>query len=114
LLALDGILSAIFGALLLPSHIGRYPFPISAVISGALNAALVWAGLQCTSSVRVAAVSLWTWLLTMVVLAFGAPGGSEIFGGPGFDKYSPLLLLILGVLPPLAVLRRHRRPGPTQ
>ena len=107
MLALDGILSAVFAALLLPSRIGTFPFPISAAISGALNAALVWAGLQCTTSVRLAAVSLWTWLLTVAMLAFDGQGGSEIFGGPGFDEYSPLVLLVLGALPPAAVLRRH-------
>jgi hypothetical protein len=111
LLALDGILSAVFAALLLPSRIGSYPFPISALISGALNAALVWAGLQRTSSMRLAAVALWTWLLTVALLAFG-PGGSTIFGGPGFDAYSPLLLIILGVLPPAAVLWRRARSKP--
>jgi hypothetical protein len=109
LLALDGVLSAIFGALLLPSRIGTFPFPISAVISGAVNAALVWAGLQQTASARLGALPLWTWLLTVAALSIGGPHGSVVFGGPGFDEYGALVLLVLGALPPAAVLWRHAR-----
>ena len=52
ILALDGVLSAILGAFFLPLYLGAMPFPISALISGLLNAALVWAGLQVTQSPR--------------------------------------------------------------
>lgn len=109
LLAVDGVLSAVFAALLLPSRIGTVPFPVSAVISGALNAALVWAGLEWTASRRLAAISLWTWLLTVAGLTLGGPGGGVIFGGTGFDEYGPLVLLVVGFLPPAAVLWRHAR-----
>ena len=77
-----------------------------------MNAALVWAGLQCTSSVVIAALPLWTWLLTLAVLASGGPGGSDMFGGPGLDEYVPLLLLFLGVAPAAFLLRRARRRPP--
>jgi len=109
LLALDGVLSAIFAALLLPIRIGTFPFPISAVISGALNAVLVWAGLQWTASGRLGAIALWAWLLTVGALALGGPDGDVVFGGPGFDEYAPMVLLILGVLPPAALLWRRAR-----
>jgi hypothetical protein len=97
--------------LLLPIRIGTFPFPITALISGAVNAALVWAGLQWTSSSRLGAIALWAWLLTVAALAWGGPGGDVIFGGPGFDEYAPLVLLILGALPPAALLWRRTR-GP--
>ena len=45
-LAFDGALSAIAGALFLPLYLGATPFPINALISGLVNAALVWACLQ--------------------------------------------------------------------
>jgi hypothetical protein len=115
----------------LDSRIGTIPFPISALISGLLNAALVWAGLQLTSSARLGAISLWAWLLTVGALTLGGPGGDIVFGGssttpqgsPGpqvwlastanlatqFDQYELIVLLILGVLPPAAVLRHHTR-----
>ncbi len=108
LLAIDGVISAVLGALFLQSRLGSTPFPISALISGLVNAALVWAGQQVTSSPRVAALPLWTWLLTVAVLTFGGPGGAIIFGGPGIDGISALVLLVVGALPPAVVLWRRR------
>jgi hypothetical protein len=113
LLAVDGILSAITGALLLPAYIGSVPFPISALLSGLVNAALVWAAGRWTRSARVAALPLWTWLLTVAAMTLGGPGDDIILGGRGVMAYSPLLLIVLGVLPPGWVLwqRRARRSG---
>ncbi|MGA8328858.1 MAG: hypothetical protein WB777_06150 [Mycobacterium sp.] len=108
LLAFDGVLSAIGGALLLPSYIGAIPFPISALISGLLNAALVWAAGRWTTSVRLAALPLWTWLLTVAAMCLGGPGHDIIFGGRGVMAYSPLLLLVAGAGPPLWLLLRRR------
>ncbi len=96
LLAVDGVLSAVAGALLLPSYIGSVPFPISAFISGLLNAALVWAAGRWTTSTRLAALPLWTWLLAVGAMALPGPGGDIIFGGRGVMAYSPLLLLAAG------------------
>jgi len=108
LLAVDGILSAVTGALLLPAYIGSIPFPISALISGLVNAAVVWAACRWTTSARLAALPLWTWLLTVLAMAAGGPGGDVIFGGRGVLAYSPLLLLVAGALPPAWVLWRCR------
>lgn len=108
LLALDGVLSALAGALFLPLHLGRVPFPVSALLSGALNAALVWAAGHWTDNPRLAGLPLWTWLGTVVVLTLGGPGGDIVFGGPGIRGYSVLLLMILGALPAALVLRRTR------
>lgn len=106
LLAVDGILSAVAGALLLPTYIGAIPFPISALISGLVNAALVWAAGRWTRSTRVAALPLFTWLATVAVMSMGGPGGDVIFSGKGLMAYSPFLLLVLGALPSAWVLRR--------
>ena len=81
LLAVDGVISAVLGAFLLPIHLGPIPFPISALISGLLNAALVWVGLQWTSSPRLAALPLWTWLATVGAFTLGGPGDDIVFGG---------------------------------
>jgi hypothetical protein len=108
LLAVDGIFSAIAGALLLPAYIGSVPFPISALVSGLVNAALVWAAGRWTTSARVAALPLWTWLLTVLVMCLGGPGGDVIFGGRGVLAFGPLLLLAAGVLPPAWVLWRRQ------
>jgi hypothetical protein len=109
MLALDGVLSAVAGALLLPLYIGSIPFPISALISGLVNAALVWAAGRWTSSPRLAALPLWTWLLTVAVISVGGPGGDVILDGRGVLAYGAVLLLVLGVAPPVWVLRRRSR-----
>ena len=109
LLAIDGVLSAVAAAFFLPLRIGSVPFPISAPLSGLVNAALVWAALQWTSAPRVAALPLWCWLLTVAGLTFGGPGDDILFGGVGVMEYAPLLLIVLGALPPAYVLWRHVR-----
>jgi len=108
LLAVDGVISAVGGALLLPSYVGSIPFPVSALISGLLNAGLVWAAGRWTPSARVAALPVWTWLLTVLLMCVPGPGGDVIFGGRGVMAYSPLLLLAMGAVPPLVVLYRRR------
>jgi hypothetical protein len=109
LLGVDGVLCALAGALLLPSYIGAVPLPVSALLSGALNVALVWAAGQWTTSKSLAALPLWTWLATVAALTLGGPGGDVVFGGPGVLAYSVLVLLIAGGLPPVLMLRRMRR-----
>lgn len=110
-MAVDGVLSALAAALLLPSYIGSVPFPVSALLSGLLNAALVWAASRWTTSTRLAALPLWTWLLTVAVLSLGGPGGDVVLGGQGVMAYAALLLIVLGVAPPVWVLFRLRRPS---
>lgn len=107
LLAVDGVLSALAGALLLPFYIGAIPFPISGLISGLVNAALVWAASRWTRSARVAALPLWTWLLTVAVISMGGPADDIILGGSGLMAYGALLLIVLGVTPPVLVMWRH-------
>lgn len=107
LLAVDGVLSALAGALLLPFYIGTIPFPISGLISGLVNAALVWAAGRWTRSARVAALPLWTWLLTVAVISTGGPADDIILGGSGLLAYGALLLIVLGVAPPVLVLWRR-------
>jgi peptidoglycan biosynthesis protein MviN/MurJ (putative lipid II flippase) len=106
-LALDGALSAIAGALFLPLYLGPVPFPISALLSGLVNAALVWAGLQWTPRPRLAALPMWAWLTTVVLLLLGGPGDDVVFGGAGIMQASPLIFLLLGATPPGVVLWRH-------
>lgn len=107
LLALDGVLCAIAAAFFLPVRIGSIPFPVSALIAGLVNAALVWAALHWTSAPRVAALPLFTWLATVAVMTLGGPGDDIVFGGAGVMQYAVLLLLVLGAVPPALVLWRH-------
>jgi hypothetical protein len=107
LLAVDGVLCAIAAAFFLPIRIGSVPFPISALIAGLMNAALVWAALEWTPSPRLAALPLWTWLVTVAVMLLGGPGEDIVFGGSGILEYAALLLIVLGTLPPTALLWRR-------
>lgn len=106
LLVVDGIVSAVVGAFLLPFYVGSVPVPISALASGLLNAALVWAALVWTESKRQAALPLIAWLVTVGVLTIGGPGGDIVFGGPGLMAYSVLIFLLFGATPSALVLRR--------
>lgn len=105
MLAVDGVLSALAAAFLLPLRLGPYPLPLSMLVSGAVNAALVWAALHWTASTRIAALPLWTWLITVLALTFGGPGDDVVFGGVGVMAYASLLLIVVGALPAAAVLR---------
>ena len=102
------MLSALAAAFLLPAYIGSIPFPVSALISGLVNAILVWAAGRWTTSPRVAALPLWTWLLTVAAASLGGPGGDVVLGGRGVMAYTPLALIVLGVAPPVWVLWRGR------
>lgn len=109
LLAVDGVLCAVVAALLLPAHIGTIPFPLSALIGGLVNAALVWVALRCTSSLRLAALPLWTWLVTIALMTLGGPGDDLIFADRGLLAYGVLLLILLGSAPPAWLLWRRRQ-----
>lgn len=109
LLAVDGVISAVLGAVFLQMRLGSVPFPVSALISGAVNALLVWSGLAWTSSLRVAALPLWTFLFALAAMALSGPGGDIVFGGAGFDQWGSALLLALGTLPAGVVLWRRRQ-----
>lgn len=111
LLAVDGVLSALAGGLLLPAYVGTMPFPISALVSGCVNAALVWAAGRWTTSPRVAALPLWAWLCTVAAMSLGGPGDDVILGGRGLMAYGPLLFIVVGAAPPAWVLWRSRMRG---
>ncbi|BBZ32262.1 hypothetical protein [Mycolicibacterium confluentis] len=107
LLAVDGVICAVMSALLLPLYIGVIPFPISAIVAGLVNLALVWAASQWTTETRIAALPLWTWLITAGLLTFGGPGGDIMFGGSGWRAFYPILLIAVGAAPAAWFLVRH-------
>lgn len=111
LLALDGVLSAVMAIFFLPLRIGTVPAPFSALLSGLLNVALVWAALQWTSVPRLAALPLWTWLATVVLFTVVGPGDDTVFGGVGIMEFGPVLLVALGAGPAAWLLTRHPPAG---
>lgn len=115
LLAIDGVISAICAALFLPSYLGSMPFPVSALIAGVVNTALVWAALEWAPSPRLAGLPLWTWLLTVAGLTFGGPGDDVVFGSHGASGWGLPVLIAFGALPPGWLLwRRGNRPAATR
>ena len=84
----------------------RFQSPISGVISGVVNAALVWAGLQWAPTPRLAALPLWAWLVTVLGLTLGGPGGDIVLGGAGIMQMAPVMFIVLGGGPPAYLLWR--------
>ncbi|MCV7382507.1 hypothetical protein [Mycolicibacter longobardus] len=109
LLTVDGVLCAVTTALLLPARIGEAPFPLSALIGGLVNLGLVWVALQCTSSLRLAALPLWAWLVAIALMTLGGPGDDLIFTDRGVMAYGVLLMILLGSAPPGWLLWRRRQ-----
>lgn len=107
LLAFDGVVSAVAGVLLLPIFVGTIPLPISALICGVVNAALVWAAVQWTTSPRLAGLPLWAFLLTLLLLMLGGPGGDMMFDG----LTSAVVMILFGAAPPAYVLWRQISPA---
>ncbi|AWV49056.1 hypothetical protein JK2ML_1494 [Mycobacterium leprae Kyoto-2] len=110
LFAADGVLSAVVGAMLMPLYIGSVPFPISGLISGLVNAVLVWAARLWTRSPWLVALPLWVWLLTVGLLSLGGPG-VDVVSGQSVMASGALWLILLGVSPPACVLWRCNRYG---
>jgi hypothetical protein len=105
-LTFNGVLSAVLGAFFLPLRLGTVAVPISGLLSGLLNAALVWVALQWAPGPRWAAAPLWAWLATVLGLTLGGPGGDIVLSGSGLLLAAPILLVLLGGAPPVYVLRR--------
>ena len=105
-LTLDGVLSAVIGAFFLPLYVGGFPLPVSGLISGLLNLALVWAALQWETSPRLAALPLWAWLITTLGLTLGGPGGDIVLSGSGVMQLAPVIFVVLGGGPPAYFLWR--------
>nr|WP_238994790.1 hypothetical protein [Mycolicibacterium chubuense] len=110
-LALDGVLSALMAVFFLPLRVGTVPLPVSGLVSGILNALLVLAAAKWTTSPRLAALPLWTWLATVVVFTFGGPGDDIVFGGTGIMGFGAVLLIVLGAAPPAWILTRRTTPA---
>ena len=109
LLGVDGLLCAVATAFLLPASLGSKPFPISALIGGLVNLVLVWAASHWTTSLRLAALPLFTWLSAVAVMSLGGPGDDLIFAGTDGLAYRVLVMILLGSAPPAWLLwgRHH-------
>lgn len=109
LLAVDGVITAVVGALLFPYFLGVVPFPVSALLVGLANMALVWAAMQHSDSLLRGGLPLWTFLAAVVVLILGGPGDDVIFNGPNLYAFGSLIFIVVGALPAVWLLKRKNR-----
>ncbi len=97
-------LFAVLEVLYLPVYIGTVAVPLGALGAALTNAVLVRAAGWFTTRTTVAALPLLGWLLVVLILAAGGPGGDVLVPG---DDWRSLLLFALGVVPAGIVLGRH-------
>ncbi len=103
LLGVYAVVFAVLEVLYLPLYIGSVAAPF-----GALGAALTNAGLAhfagwFTTRTSVAAIPVLAWLVAVLIMASGGPGGDVLVPG----DWKALLLFGLGLLPAGVVLGRH-------
>lgn len=102
LLVFDGFLTAILAVLFLPAHLGSVPMPVSAVVAGVVNVLLVAGARSVTDRVGRAALPLLAWFVGFLLCMVGGPGGDGLLPA----DWRTLLLLVLGVVPPVVLLFR--------
>ncbi len=103
LLSVYAVVFAVLEVLFTPVYIGSVPAPVGAVAAAVTNAGLVYAAGWFTTRTLIVATPLLAWLVTVLVLASGGPGGDILVPG----DWKALLLLGLGVLPAGVMLGRH-------
>lgn len=100
LLVFDGFLTALLAVLFLPTHIGAVAVPVSALVAGVVNVLLVRGARSVTDSVGQATWPLVAWFVGFLVCMVGGPGGDRLLPA----DWRTLLLLAVGLLPPIAML----------
>lgn len=103
LLTAYSVVFAVLEVLYLPVYVGAVPVPVGAFAAALTNAALVHAAGWFTTRTAVAAAPMIAWLLTVLVLASGGPGGDVLVPG----DWRALLLFGLGLVPAGILLGGH-------
>ncbi|WP_007467573.1 hypothetical protein [Segniliparus rugosus] len=105
-LSLLSAFEALVGAFYLPLWWDGRPFPVTALVCGALNVAIALAATW--ASPRAGLLPLAVWLLVCVVCLVPGPGGSRILLFAIADWRAPLFLAA-GAIPAVVARRRLRR-----
>ncbi|MCQ4119933.1 hypothetical protein [Rhodococcus tibetensis] len=100
LLVFDGFLCAVLAVLFLPMYLGATPFPVSILVAGAVNVALVIAARSATGRVGSAALPLVGWTAGFLLCMLGGPGGDILLLASAWT----LLLFLGGLISPAAYL----------
>lgn len=99
-LMFDAVLTLAIEVLYLPLYIGAVPIPVSALLAGVINVALVRAARVVSPSPAVLFLPLAAWTLGFLVAASTGPGGDV----PLTSDIRTLLLFLFGLVPPLIYL----------
>ena len=97
------VVFAVLEVLYTQMYIDSVPAPFGAAAAAVTNAGLVYAAGWFTTRTSVAAIPLLAWVVTVLVLASGGPGGDVLVP----NDWTALLLFGLGVLPAAVLLGRH-------
>ncbi|MDV7245732.1 MULTISPECIES: hypothetical protein [Rhodococcus] len=108
LLVFDGLLCAVLAVLFLPLYLGATPFPVSILVAGAVNVALVIAARSATGRVGAAALPLVGWIVGFLLCMLGGPGGDVLL----LASVWTLLLFLGALIPPAAYLWKVGSPLP--
>jgi len=103
LLVVLSALVAVLEVLYLPVHLGAVAVPLGALAAAVTNPVLVLAAGEGTTRTAVAGAPLAGWVLTVLLLTFGGPGGDVLVP----NDWRALVLLALGVVPAALVLGGH-------
>ncbi|MGZ4532917.1 MAG: hypothetical protein ACXVXP_11265 [Mycobacteriaceae bacterium] len=97
------VVFAVLEVLYLPVYIGTVAVPFGALGAALTNAMLVHAAGWFTTRTSAAALPVIGWLVAVLVLSSGGPGGDVLVP----NDWRALLLFGLGLLPAAVVLGRH-------
>jgi 4-amino-4-deoxy-L-arabinose transferase-like glycosyltransferase len=94
-LVFDGFLSGILSVFFLPAYLGSVQFPISALLGGIANVALILAARKVAERSIWVASPLIGWFAAVVLCMLGGPGGDVLL----LADWRTMLLIIAGAGP---------------
>ncbi|MET0196881.1 hypothetical protein CH289_15430 [Rhodococcus sp. RS1C4] len=99
-LIFDGFLCGVLSILFLPTYLGSVPFPVSALLAGAANVALLFAARKVAEEPVAVASPLIAWFVAVLLCMFGGPGGDVLL----LADWRTAVLLLGGLVPPGVLL----------
>lgn len=108
-LVVDAVIALILEVAYLPLYIGAVAVPITAVLAGPVNLALVWAVSTVSTRLSVLFLPVGAWLAAFLIAASRGPGGDF----PLRSNLPTLLLFLCGAVVPLIYMYAvANRPKP--